>query len=477
MSDRVVTLAPPESPAASRASGLTVLLVDDHEDFRDSLGLLVSREGFNVRTAGSVAEARRSLEKEPSDLVIVDLTLPDGNGIELLGAQEEGARPEFIVVTGNATVDSAVSAMREGVLDYLTKPIDHARLKSVLAHVRRARELKSQVKTLQGELREMGRFGRMVGRSAKMQAVYDLVARVAPTDATVFVTGESGTGKELVAETLHHLSARRDGPFMAVNCGAIPKDLIESELFGHEKGSFTGAERARRGHFEEADKGVLFLDEVSELPIELQVKLLRVLETGAVMRVGSSEPLPMDVRVIAASNRDPLKAVRDGQLREDLYYRLNVFPIQLPALREREDDVLLLADYLLADINRREGTNKRWAMAARDRLRAYSWPGNVRELRNAVERAFILADERLEPDLLPLPAAVPVESHGDETSLRIAIGSSLDSAERRLILATLQQLGGDKKRAAETLGISLKTLYNRLNVYAAGPAQDGSETL
>jgi DNA-binding NtrC family response regulator len=477
MSERAETLAPPE-PATRSSSGPTVLLVDDHVDFRDSLGLLVAREGFTVREAGSLAEARRELDRAPADVVIVDLTLPDGNGIELLTTvAEEGARPEFIVVTGNATVDSAVAAMREGVLDYLTKPIDHARLKAILGHVQRARELKSQVRMLQGELREMGRFGRMVGRSAKMQAVYDLIARVAPTDATVFVTGESGTGKELVAETLHHLSSRRDGPFMAVNCGAIPKDLIESELFGHEKGSFTGAERARRGHFEEADKGVLFLDEVSELPFELQVKLLRALETGTVMRVGSSEPLALDVRVIAASNRDPLKAVREGALREDLYYRLNVFPIPLPALREREDDVLLLADHLLAEINRREGSNKRWASAARERLRAYSWPGNVRELRNAVERAFILADEKLEPDLLPLPAAVPVETRGDETALRIPIGSSLDAAERRLILATLQQFNGDKKRAAETLGISLKTLYNRLNVYAAGPAPDAAETL
>jgi DNA-binding NtrC family response regulator len=455
----------------------TVLVVEDHEEFRDSLGLLIGREGFDVRAVGSLAEARKELENAPADVVIVDLSLPDGNGIELLGFGENGTRPEFVVVTGNATVDSAVSAMREGALDFLTKPIDRVRLKTVLSHVRRARELKSQVHSLQGELRAMGRFGRMVGRSTRMQAVYDLIARVAPTEATVFITGESGTGKELVAETLHQLSARRDAPFLAVNCGAIPKDLIESELFGHEKGSFTGADRARRGHFEEADKGMLFLDEVTELPIELQVKLLRALETGTVMRVGSSEPLALDVRVIAASNRDPLRAVKDGLLREDLYYRLNVFPIALPALREREDDVLLLADHMLSEINRREGTAKRWAGASRERLRAYSWPGNVRELRNAVERAFILADERLEPNLLPLPAAVPLEQSADGQALRIPIGSSLDVAERRLIVATLQQLSGDKKRAAETLGISLKTLYNRLNVYAAAPAEDAAETL
>ena len=320
----------------------------------------------------------------------------------------------------------------------------------------------------------LGRFGRLVGRSPAMQRVYDLIARVAPTQAGVLLTGESGTGKELAAGTIHLLSRRRERPFLAVNCGAIARSLIESELFGHERGSFTGAVHRRRGYFEEAHGGTLFLDEVTEMPPDIQSKFLRVLETGSVLRVGASETVPVDVRVIAATNRDPRRALADGTLREDLYYRLNVFPIALPPLRDRGDDFELLADHFLESVNTREGTRKTWTPEARAHLRLHSWPGNVRELKNAVERAAIMTDAAIGPELLPgaILAPGPDSGHADP-ELRLNVGETLEQAERRLILATLDHMAGDKRRAAEALGISLKTLYTRLSVYrASNPARD-----
>jgi DNA-binding NtrC family response regulator len=333
-----------------------------------------------------------------------------------------------------------------------------------LANLARTRELSREVGALRGELRRLGRFGPLIGASDRMQEVYDLVAKVAPTDASVFILGETGTGKEMVAQTLHEMSKRAKQPFIPLNCGAVSPNLIESEVFGHERGSFTGADRSHKGHFERAHPGTLFLDEISEMPIDLQVKLLRVLETGTILRVGGSEPLQVDVRVIAASNRKPEQAVAEGKMREDLLYRLNVFPVQLPPLREREDDVMLLAEHFLEDLNREsEAPPKRFTKAALDRLRAHSWPGNVRELKNVIQRAFILAPNDIGVDALPL--GVVEERLG--SSLVIRVGTPVDEAERRLILATLEHCAGDKKKAAEILKISLKTLYNRLNVYKA----------
>ncbi len=445
---------------------LTALIVDDDENFRTSLEPLVEREGFETRSVGSLGEARKQIEAAHPDVVLVDLKLPDGDGLELVADEELGSEPEFIVVTGNATVDSAVGALRDGALDYLTKPLDRSRLKSVLAHVARTRSLKEQVGRLRSELRELGRFGPMVGRSKPMQQVYDLIARVAPTGATVMIRGESGTGKELVAQTLHMLSKRGQKDFLAVNCGAVSPTLIESELFGHERGSFTGAERRRKGYFEQADGGTLFLDEITEMPIELQVKLLRALESGTITRVGGTETIAVDVRVIAATNRVPEEAVKEGKLREDLFYRLNVFPIALPPLRDREDDIEFLAEHFLEALNREEQTRKVWSRDAIERLRANAWTGNVRELKNVVHRAFILADQEIGPDSLPEPD-VTTEVRTDGSALQVSIGSAISDVEKRLILATLDQLDGDKKKAAEVLGISLKTLYNRLNVYQA----------
>jgi DNA-binding NtrC family response regulator len=449
-------------------SALQALIIDDDENFRSSLELLVQREGFLTRTAGTVAEARDALAAGAPDVFLVDLTLPDGDGLAWLRSEPAAGAGEVIVITGSTSVDSAVDALHGGALDYLTKPIDRARLRSALVNVARTRALKQEVGSLRGELRDLGRFGRMVGRSKPILEVYDLVARVAPTDATVLITGESGTGKELVAETLHRCSARKDAVLLPVNCGAVSPNLIESELFGHERGSFTGADRQRKGCFERANGGTLFLDEVTEMPIELQVKLLRVLETETMVRVGGTEPVRVDVRVLAATNRDPAEAVKSGKLREDLYYRLNVFPIALPPLRDRPGDIDLLAEHFLAELNREGGTSKTWTRAALERLRANSWTGNVRELRNVVHRAYILADDEITAEVLPLSEEAPRPSPENGQVLQIRVGTSIDRAEQRLILATLEMTGGDKKKAAEILHISLKTLYNRLNVYDAG---------
>jgi DNA-binding NtrC family response regulator len=317
----------------------------------------------------------------------------------------------------------------------------------------------------------------MVGRSKPILEVYDLVARVAPTDATVLITGESGTGKELVAETLHRCSARKDAVLLPVNCGAVSPNLIESELFGHERGSFTGADRQRKGCFERATGGTLLLDEVTEMPIELQVKLLRVLETDTLVRVGGTEPVRVNVRVLAATNRDPAEAVKAGKLREDLYYRLNVFPIALPPLRERPGDIELLAEHFLAELNREGATSKTLSRAALERLRRNAWTGNVRELRNVVQRAYILADDEISAEVLPLSEETSRPSPENGQVLQIRVGTSIDRAEQRLILATLELTGGDKKKAAEMLNISLKTLYNRLNVYEAARSHAGQDAL
>ena len=447
---------------------LQALIIDDDTNFRMSLDLLVQREGFVTRTAGSLAEARASLAAGTPDVFLVDLTLPDGDGLAWLRSEPAASTAEVIVITGSTSVDSAVDALHGGALDYLSKPVDRARLRSALVNVTRTRALKEEVGSLRSELRDLGRFGRMVGRSKPILEVYDLVARVAPTDATVLISGESGTGKELVAETLHQCSARKGGLLLPVNCGAVSPNLIESELFGHERGSFTGADRQRKGYFERATGGTLFLDEVTEMPIEMQVKLLRALETGTVVRVGGTEPIRVNVRVVAATNRDPAEAVKAGKLREDLYYRLNVFPIALPPLRNRPGDIDLLAEHFLAQLNREAGTSKAWSRSALERLRNNAWTGNVRELRNVVQRAYILGDEEISAEVLPLSDEAPPPAPENGQVLQIRVGTSIERVEQRLILATLELTGGDKKKAAEMLCISLKTLYNRLNVYDAG---------
>ncbi len=458
-----------------------VLIVDDDRDAAVTLRELIAAPPITVALAHSLREARRQIALQQPDLVLLDMQLPDGSGLDLFDDAQFVADSEIVLVTGHASLETSIQALRLGAADYLVKPINLRHLQGLLSRLTKPAKLKAEVEGLTARLGESGHFGHLWGRSAAMRRVYEQIARVAATGITVFVTGESGSGKEVVAQSVHDLSRRRKQPFLAVNCGAISPHLIESEIFGHEKGSFTGADRQHLGFFERANGGTLFLDEITEMPAELQVKLLRVLETGRFMRVGSTESQEADVRVIAATNRAPLQAVAAGRLREDLLYRLNVFPIHLPPLRERSEDVPLLAEHFLRAIVAQEGRACRFAPAALAQLQRHAWPGNVRELRNAVQRAYVMAGgdviERVWLEdgaeaaglaAAPFAAAAPDGAGERAASVTLRVGASMADAERELILATFAHYDQHKERTAAVLGISLKTLYNRLKEYGAG---------
>lgn len=465
------------------------LIVDDDVDFADTLRELIADSAFTVAVAHTLLDAKRQIVLQPPDLVLLDLRLPDGSGMDLFSDPQLVANAEVVLITGHASLETSIQALRLGAADYIVKPINQRQLQGVLSRVTKPAALKAEVDDLTAGLAKTGHFGQLWGRAPAMQRVYEQISRVAVTGITVFITGESGSGKEVVAQTVHELSRRRKQPFLAVNCGAISPHLIESEIFGHEKGAFTGADRQHLGFFERASGGTLFLDEVTEMPLELQVKLLRVLETGRFMRVGSTQSIESDVRVIAATNRVPMQAVAQGKLREDLMYRLNVFPIELPPLRDRLSDVPLLAEHFLGQIAKQEGRAKRFTPAALARLSSYPWPGNVRELRNAVQRAYVMAlgdtiDEQWLPAAAPPPersaepAMAPAQTLGaagaqtdaltpGQERVVLPIGISMAEAEKALILATFAHYGQQKERTAAVLGISLKTLYNRLKEYQA----------
>jgi len=432
-----------------------LLVVEDEAETRQLIAEIAAEEGYDVEQAADVRQTRILIERRRPDVILLDMQLPDGNGMELwLDLQLSDTKVVFI--TGHSTVDSAIQALRCGAIDYLQKPISLRRLKGVLG----------ELKTLMHADPVAGSedcFAKIIGQSPAIDLLCAHIEKVAPTQATVLLVGESGTGKELAAEAIHLASSRHAKPFMPVNCGAILPNLIESELFGHEKGSFTGADRQHKGYFERASGGTLFLDEITEMSMELQVRLLRVLETGRFMRVGTHEEIEANVRVVAATNRNPEQAVQDGTLREDLYHRLSVFPLQLPPLRERGDDVILLAQHFLDDLNREGKTAKRFGPEALAAMRGYSWPGNVRELRNFVYRSYILADDLIKGDFNAFDLDEQAPTQGAE--ILVPVGVPLADANRQLILATLRQCGGVKKLAAETLGISIKTLYNRLEEY------------
>ncbi|HDR9482093.1 TPA: sigma-54-dependent Fis family transcriptional regulator [Burkholderia aenigmatica] len=440
-----------------------VLIVEDDADTRTMLAALARMQQLSCDTAATLEEARTLVTTLTPDLVLCDLVLPDGNGMELFDALPKNSHCEMVMTTGHASLETAIDALRRGATDYLVKPLNMQRLNSIFARVPRTTALHEEIAELRSELQRLGRFGRMLGSSPAMQAVYDAIGRVARTEASVLLTGESGTGKELAAQTVHDLSLRRRGPFLAVNCGAIATNLVESEMFGHDRGSFTGAERQHKGFFERADGGTLLLDEITEMPLESQVKLLRVLETGRLTRLGSTREIDVDVRIVAATNRDPEAAMADGKLRPDLFHRINVFPIPLPSLRERGDDIPMLADAFLQQFNAESGRNLRFAPAAREALKTYAWPGNVRELRNFVQRASIFSDTNV-IDTLPPPIMDELSNLADSHEDRVTVpfGTSLDEVDRRVILGTIAQCGGVKAQAAEVLDVSLKTIYNRL---------------
>jgi DNA-binding NtrC family response regulator len=373
---------------------LKVLIVEDDLATRKGLEESIRDLGGETRSVGTVKEAARAVEEFDPRLMIVDIHLPDGDGIEILrAARETDPDREGIVITGQGSIDNAIEALRAGAVDYLLKPLRPAQLEVVFNRLADRRRLEFEVETLRAELQETGRLGDLVGRAPVMIQIFDVIRRVAKSNAPVLITGASGTGKEVAARTIHRLSRRAAKPFVAFNCGAISPTLIESELFGHERGSFTGADKRRVGYFEEAAGGTLFLDEITEMGSELQVKLLRVLEDRTLRRVGGSQELKVDVRLISATNRDPHDAIKHKKLREDLYYRLNVFPIALPTLAEKREDIPLLAEHFRKLIEEQErGGVAGWDPRALELLQAYEWPGNVRELRNIVHRAYVMTE-------------------------------------------------------------------------------------
>jgi len=382
---------------------LKVLIVEDDLATRKGLEESVKDLGGETRSVGTVKEASRALEEFDPRLLVVDIHLPDGDGIDILrAARETDPDREGIVITGQGSIDNAIEALRAGAVDYLLKPLRPTQLEVVFNRLADRRRLESEVETLRAELQETGRLGDLVGRSPIMTAIFDVIRRVAKSNAPVLITGASGTGKEVAARTIHRLSRRAAKPFVAFNCGAISPTLIESELFGHERGSFTGADKRRVGYFEEAGGGTLFLDEITEMGSELQVKLLRVLEDRTLRRVGGSQEIKVDVRLISATNRDPHDAIKKKKLREDLFYRLNVFPIALPTLAERRDDIPLLAEHFRKVIEEQERAGVAgWDSKALELLQLYAWPGNVRELRNIVHRAYVMTEGKtIRPDVV-----------------------------------------------------------------------------
>jgi len=469
-------IEPTDLSGASIASE-RVLIVEDDAAARVGLEQLVKSWGFLADSAGDGEEALDKVTTFRPSIVISDLVMPRMDGLTLLRTlQTQDPDVTTLLLTAQGTVETAVEAMKDGAYDYLTKPVDIQRLKILLDKIVERQETLREVKALRRQLREHGTFGPMIGNSPEMRKIYQVIEQGAPTGASVLITGESGTGKELVAQTIHQLSPRAGFPFVAINCAAIPETLLESEIFGHEKGAFTGAVDRRQGCFELADRGTLFLDEIGEMTPTTQVKLLRVLQERRFRRLGGRNEQLVDVRVIAATNIDPLDAVRKGKLREDLYYRLNVFAITLPPLRDRRDDLPLLVQAFLNEFNQRN--QKSIAGVDQQVMRLfeqYQWPGNVRELRNVIERATILAaGPFIEPRHLPptLSNEVPV-SHQPQVAL--APGTTVEEAERRLIMMTLAHTRDNKTRAAEILGISLKTLHNKLNKLRLRPKRDDGD--
>jgi DNA-binding NtrC family response regulator len=442
-----------------------VLIVEDDSAARVGLEQLVKSWGFVAESASDGEEALEKVTTFRPAIVISDVVMPRMDGLALLRAlQTQGADVTTLLLTAQGTVETAVEAMKEGAYDYLTKPIDIQRLKILLDKIVERLETMREVKVLRRQLREHGTFGSLIGNSPEMRKIYSIIEQASPTSASVLITGESGTGKELVAQSIHQLSPRASFPFVAINCAAIPETLLESEIFGHEKGAFTGAADRRQGCFELADRGTLFLDEIGEMTPATQVKLLRVLQERKFRRLGGRTEQSVDVRVIAATNVDPQEAVKQGKLREDLFYRLNVFAFRLPPLRERKEDLQLLVQAFINEFNTRNQKN----IAAVDHqamrmLEHYAWPGNVRELRNVIERATILASGPFieAKHLPPVLAEEPPPQHQPQVAL--APGTTVEEAERRLILMTLEHTRDNKTRAAEILGISLKTLHNKLN--------------
>ena len=442
-----------------------ILVVDDEINIREALVTLLEKKGYQVRGAGTGEDALEQLETATADLVLTDLKMPGMGGMEFLRRlKQKWPDTEVLVMTAYGSIDTAVEAMRCGAYDYLTKPIDRERFPLAVEKALERHALAIENKQLKDRLETRTRFDHMVGESEPMQRLYSLVDMVADSDVTVLLMGESGTGKELVARAIHHKSHRAGGPFVTLNCGALPENLFESELFGYEKGAFTGATMNKMGRFELADGGTLLLDEVGELSLKSQVDFLRVLETKEFRRLGGTKIVKVDTRIIAATNRNLEEAVKRGDFREDLYYRLNVVPIRLPPLRERGDDIPLLADRFLEEFSGQHHREpKEVSREAMRLLRLYAWPGNIRQLRNLIERMVVtVKDPLLQPEHLPEEIQA---SREDARTMVVSLGSSLKEIEREAIRRTLAEVTNHREKAAKLLGISLRALQYKIKEY------------
>ena len=452
-----------------------ILIVEDEDNARKGYEQLLQRWGYDVVGVASAEEALAKFSNYQPDTLIADVELPGMNGLDLLKQLgNELIDVPAIIITGKGSEERAVAAIESGAFWYIEKPLKGPVLRALLDRALSKAHDRQSLALLQRQLRETGRLGDLVGESKPMQEVMRIIEMAAPSSASVLITGETGSGKEIVARTLHKLSPRTNGPFVAINCSAIPETLMESEIFGHERGAFTGAAERRIGCFELADGGTLLLDEIGEMPAPTQAKLLRVLEDRKVRRLGSKVETAVDVRVVAATNKDPEKAVSSGHLRQDLLFRLNVFHIHLPPLREHKDDIPLLVDYMLRDINIKHGKTVRGVGAeVLDIFMSHTWPGNIRELRNVLERAAIMSEK----DLIgrsSLPGEfgkVSGKNPSELSGIKFPIGTTVDAMEQELIVQTLQATGNNKTRAAELLGVSLKTLHNKLKEYGSERAE------
>lgn len=450
-----------------------ILIIDDEKSIRDIFSLLLEEKDYLVETAATGKDGLARARKFSPDIVLLDMNLPDVSGIEVLSQIKKSyPQTEVIIVTAFGTIKNAVEATRLGAYDYLEKPVDNEEFLLLISRALEVKKLQREVEELKSELSERYRFSSIIGTSSKMNSIFQMMGKMARVDGTVLITGESGTGKELVARAIHFNSPRKDGPFVVVNCGAIPRDLIESEFFGHTKGAFTDAKTEKTGKFELAHKGTIFLDEVGELSPEAQVKLLRALGEKEIVMVGGTKTIPTDVRVIAATNKNLEEGVRQGAFREDLYWRLAVLSLHLPPLREKKEDIPLLCEHLIRKFNKETRKKiKGVSDKAVDYLMNYSWPGNIRELESVIYEAIVLSDSpRIEESDLPMRIkGVGAEkeeiSLKARTSLNKAVQSVTEKVEKRLIEKTLEETGGSKTKAARILGISRKTLFNKMAQY------------
>ena len=442
-----------------------ILIVDDEPNIRRGLAEALDDQGYVIEQAASGEDALELLRSKGFDLVLVDLVMEEMDGIEVLKEiNKEWPQTEVVIITAHGTIETAVRALKEGAYDYLTKPINVKRFRSYVHNILRTQELEEENRRLREQLRAEQEYSEIIGRSEKLLTILEMIDQLAPTDVTILIEGESGTGKELVAQAIHQKSGRGQEPFISVNCGALPRELIGSELFGHEKGAFTGASQQKQGRFELANRGTLFLDEIAEMDLEAQVTLLRILEEGRFRRVGGTREVEVDVRVIAATNKSLQEQVGEGKFREDLFYRLNVVRMNLPSLRERREDIKVLSQHFLDTFSAKyHKSNLKFASAVSARFADYEWPGNIRELKNCIERAVILAREEV-IGLELLPERLQRESDLP-TRAGISVGLSLADMEREMIRLTLEHTGGHRRRTAEILGISERDLYYKLKKY------------